>query len=318
MTGKKAFWLVLLALLLCVACATATGKQNAGVYTPVSAVADGKTEAAGDVLLDDVAITLNANGRGTIALDTVQRALTWSLDGAAFSAALGDEALNGTLENGVLTLNNFLETGMDVTFVCEAIGGSAVDGVHAALIAAKTTPAPTPEPTPEPPKFDAARWAGKWYGWFIVRSGSGKYAEAAGAYAVGLAYDQVVELTIEGDTGVFLAYNYDASPETPTAHVNVRFTEGGTPTGSMISMDGYCAALPIAAGDWTVEPSTRFENMLEITATYTDADGDAFTYSFYLRPWGARWDDVLPAEDLPYTDMLPPHYADWYLPQLNN
>ena len=39
---------------------------------------------------------------------------------------------------------------------------------------------------------------------------------------------------------------------------------------------------------------------------------------YVLRPWGMLWDDVARADtgEMLYEDMMPSHYEDWYLPQL--
>jgi hypothetical protein len=50
-----------------------------------------------------------------------------------------------------------------------------------------------------------------------------------------------------------------------------------------------------------------------------DANSNWYTYSVFLRPWGMRWDDVAAADpgQLPYPNMTPKFYEDWYLPQLD-
>ena len=40
-----------------------------------------------------------------------------------------------------------------------------------------------------------------------------------------------------------------------------------------------------------------------------DAENTVFSYSFYLRSWGDRWNDS-PKEQLPF------YFDDWYLPLL--
>ena len=42
-------------------------------------------------------------------------------------------------------------------------------------------------------------------------------------------------------------------------------------------------------------------------------------YYVFLRPWGMSWEDVRSdsCEDMPYTEMMPRLYDDWYVPHMN-
>ena len=40
-----------------------------------------------------------------------------------------------------------------------------------------------------------------------------------------------------------------------------------------------------------------------------DANGESFSFTIYLRPWGAEWNDLT-------DEQLPFYYDDWYLVQI--
>ena len=310
-TMKKALFFVLAVLLLfAVTGCDAAPDPNAGLYRGYCAEAFGATVPVSTVLSETVSVELQDGGRGTFAYGEDRGTLRWTLDGSAFSAELDSgESLTGTLHDGVLVLQNLLNTGATVTFVSEGRDSSAIQSVYAALDRALTTPSPTPQPTATPAVFDGAQWEGKWYGWFVISEGTGKYADS-----VNMAVDQVAELTVSGDMGriTFRAYGEDDSV---TADVYVRFTEGVTSAGTMISVEGWSNRLPIYEDDWQIDPAestvSQFARMIEIGGVQTDADGDSFRYHYFLRPWGMDWEDVAKAYPITttlYENMMPVHY----------
>ena len=42
-------------------------------------------------------------------------------------------------------------------------------------------------------------------------------------------------------------------------------------------------------------------------------------YLVFLRPWGMSWEDVRSdaCEDMPYSEMMPRLYDEWYVPHMN-
>ena len=47
--------------------------------------------------------------------------LKWTLDGDVFHAEGGGAALDGTLSEGVMLLENVLDSGMEITLVCKEL-----------------------------------------------------------------------------------------------------------------------------------------------------------------------------------------------------
>ena len=171
---------------------------------------------------------------------------------------------------------------------------------------------------PEPQVSDAADydvdwWTGKWYGWFIVSDASESYAQY-----VNIAFDQVAELTYDGDSGRLSIWDYqNYKTEDPADDMIVRLEKGSSEVGKLVYVsdaDGTFFA------DWECDPAEGavaiFDHMIEIHATHTDPDGEYYTYWYFLRPWGMDWEDVRATYDVPglqYKDMMPIYYDEWYV-----
>ena len=74
--------------------------------------------------------------------------------------------------------------------------------------------------------------------------------------------------------------------------------------------------------DWIVDPGlsdvSELDHMICISGDWSDPEGSSLSYSIYLRPWGMDWEDVKTADTtyMPYDDMMPLYYEDWYLPKI--
>ncbi|MBR3473681.1 MAG: hypothetical protein IKH34_01285 [Oscillospiraceae bacterium] len=194
------------------------------------------------------------------------------------------------------------------------------------------TPAPTPAPTPEPapapapaatpspaPENDWSWWSGKWYGWGVFASAEGSFAGQAGQ-----TWDVVAEIEVLGDSGLLRIWDISDFSE-PDLRAAVRFEPGLTEQGRMVCESfGYLGQV-YPRGAWICDPGETAEGRLEhtftLSFTYYDAEGSGnqLRLFYILRPWGRLWDDVSAADtsDMIYPrDMMPQHYEDWYLPQL--
>ena len=113
--------------------------------------------------------------------------------------------------------------------------------------------------------------------------------------------------------------------------MDVSFSPGNTEYGILTCGEGslwdfFATELeefPIAAGDWTIDPTqsmvSEFEHMICISDTVYSPDNGWFDYYIFLRPWGMDWEDVRTADTsaMLYDDMMPLPYDDWYLTQLD-
>ena len=192
------------------------------------------------------------------------------------------------------------------------------------------------EPTEEPGgagtvEADYEWWERDWYGWWCVRNAAGMYEGlndiAWDAYAhIDVYYD---------DTGLLQLWSDTATMYSALCNCWLTFEPGTDGRGRLVSDTGSffdsgewlgrsVEPGPIDAGDWDVDPTatsvSHFENMVEIVGHYVDPENEAnyFDYYIYLRPWGARWEDVESGDTSGciYRDMMPIHYTDWYLPLL--
>ncbi|MCQ2512977.1 MAG: hypothetical protein MJ092_06310 [Lachnospiraceae bacterium] len=131
---KKCFVAVLIATLLLtlVGCGSSDGAgekdPNAGVYKATSAEMFGIEMTAEEVFDEDVTVELTSNGKAKFSMEQSSDTLSWTLTGDQIKLTGGGINLSGTLANGVLKIENFMDLGMDITFVCEEIAGKQTSG----------------------------------------------------------------------------------------------------------------------------------------------------------------------------------------------
>lgn len=118
---KKGFALLLmLAMLLAFAGCGESGEPdpNAGLYEAQSAQMYGLTIQIADVFEDGFSLELKNGGKAVFHYDGKDYNLKWTLDGDVFHAEGGGAALDGTLSNGIMQLQEVLGSEMEITLVC--------------------------------------------------------------------------------------------------------------------------------------------------------------------------------------------------------
>ncbi len=164
-------------------------------------------------------------------------------------------------------------------------------------------------------------WGGDWYGWWIVGDAGGAWEEYEGYYTDACALINVYD----DDTGYFAAWNETNAAGEAFCTCDVYFREGETDAGCMVSETGsFFSAGNIFYADWMIDPGvsyvSEFDHMIMIHATAVDSGNsdNYMEYYIFLRPWGMTWDDVAAADTtyMPYDDMMPGSYYDWYLPKV--
>ena len=321
---------LLLILLLTLGCFAGCGDSadvidendpNLGTYrmsvfdgTPVAEYAD-LFEISYEEARNAYTITLMAGGKATLYTDGESTDLTWTLDGEKFRIGDGGEFFEGTLKDGVITLDM---TVLKIVYTKD-----------------EKEAAPTPAVTDEPAVTDAPAagydwWDGDWYGWWVIQDGEGMFEEYTGLFT-----DAFAEIRVDGDIGsVELREFYDGS-ESRIAEADIEFVDGDGENGYFYTsggtffpdgeLDGETVTpMELVYYDWVVDPADstvgQFEDMIEIMGYYTDPDDEAnkFTYYVYLKPWGETWEDVRDGDttDCLYEDMMPYYYDNWYLPLL--
>ncbi len=152
-------------------------------------------------------------------------------------------------------------------------------------------------------------WDRDWFGGYLLDGCSGAYEEMEGYW-----WDCLAAINVYADdTGAFIMWDNEMTPDNPTCVCKVSFTAGTTDAGCMVSEDGsfWNADCHIGHADWIVDPGasevSACEHMICIEGEYEDADG-SFHYYIFLKPWGMDWEDVKTVNE-----HLIPYAYDWYL-----
>lgn len=156
-------------------------------------------------------------------------------------------------------------------------------------------------------------WAGDWYGWWIISSGTGDYSDAAGYW-----WDVCARIvTYDAQSGQIVMWDDDdRSIASACCVAQVSFNEAGTGEhGTMMSESGAFMDQVLGHADWIVDPGLeKVDDLIWIDGTYYGETG-SYSYDIYLRPWGVTWDDIT-EEVTGYENPLPNTY-DWYLSFIN-
>ena len=181
--------------------------------------------------------------------------------------------------------------------------------------APKIEPSTEPEEPAEEDPLDW--WTGDWYGWWVVDSGYGYYADMEGYY-----WDCQARIDVYDDeTGYITLWDQDGSYRDYFMGCEVYFGAGASEAGTMWAESGYFWDCPVDHADWKTDPGAmgfELEDMIYIEYSYVDPYDSAnrLDADIFLRPWGRDWDDLAYGadEDWPFADMMPLYYNEWYLP----
>lgn len=228
----------------------------------------------------------------------------------------GDDDLEGRLVDNRLTLEDVMDSGLELVFYKEGTAAPAVE-----VPAATEAPAiDTPVATAAPVDSAYAWWDGDWYGWWVIYDGGGIYEEYVDSWA-----DVCATIWVDGDTGLVDIWDDTCDKGENLGYIDVSFKSSKTDKGRMLSESGYFLFADVNSGDWVVDPGdsivSRFDQMIYIHGTATDPDNgdDWVEYVIFLRPWGMSWEDVRSDEckDMPYAEMMPYYYDEWYVPNMD-
>ena len=209
-----------------------------------------------------------------------------------------------------------MDLGVNLVFYKE---GTAVPAVNEP--AATEAPAiDTPVATAAPVESAYSWWNGDWYGWWAVYNAGGEYTDFVDSWS-----DVCATISVDGDSGLVDIWDDTCEEGTNLGYIDVAFKPGKTNNGRMLSESGYFLIDDVNSGDWVVDPGdsvvSRFDQMICIHGTVVEHDNSEnwVEYIVFLRPWGMSWEDVRSdaCEDMPYSDMMPYYYDEWYVPQMN-
>ena len=272
-----------------------------GVYVASYATYEGTRSEIDDLWNNGCTVELFANGKCEVVTDeTYYSTYRYTLDDdGEIVIKNSEEEVKGTLLKGVLTLED-TDSGMYIVFVREG------------------TAANTGSPTTV--RADYSWWNGDWYGWWVIYEGGGTFAEYEG-----IASDTCATIQVSGKTGLMDIWDDTCEEGTNIGYIDLTFEPGTTDKGCMVSKSGNFYEQTVEKRDWVVDPGdsyvSRFDSMITFDGYVYDPDNSDnwFHYVVFLRPWGMSWEDVRSdsCDDMPYNDMMPVGYDDWYVPHMN-
>ena len=270
-----------------------------GRYEVVSCTRDGE-----EVETDGEYIVLRKKGKGILFLEESMD-ITWELDDEDLTVTTEDDEYTGTLEGDTVTLEVD-----DCVYVFEKEEEETSSGGTATV----------PSSTTRPKLQDRSWWSGDWYGWWTVLEGEGEMYLMEGA-----GWDVCAQIEVTDDTAKLHIWDEHTGEEQNVWIVDAAISEGSDDRGILEATGGTFRGAELAPGDLGCDPTALpyggYQDLICITGVYTDpADpANTCTYCILLRPWGAEWEDLRAVDPaMPYPDMLPLHYNDWYLPLIRN
>lgn len=165
-------------------------------------------------------------------------------------------------------------------------------------------------------------WAGDWFGYMWIDSADGGLSEWENCY-----WDAMATIDVDEEGNADMLFWYESlSRENPAGHVQLTISEasGSGEMGAAISESGWIFVDSdtgngdVKHADWIIDPMTdvtsaKFGNdMIHFYGEYTEGDG-SLSYHYFLRKWGAYWDDVATDEE----ELVPRGYEIWYKPLID-
>lgn len=289
---------------------------NLGLYDGISCVATGL-----DLGVEDEWLELKSGGKATLCLMGEEYSCKWTLDGENLTIVQAGDEYAGTLKDGVIVLDlgglvyTYARDGYQVPTQAPTEAPTQAP-TQAPTEAPATEPPATEPPATEPPATEAPSgvtvqdWAGDYYGWWVIDNVIEGNAELEGTW-----WDCCASFQFNDDgTGTLVIWDEDYTKDNPLASLTISGSVVNGSTARIVSEEGYFMDHPVAHADWLFySDDTRYSDTLGFSATYL-SEGVNLDCYFFLRPWGAKWDDIL-AEN---PDFMTFYYDSWYLPLINS
>lgn len=255
----------------------ANADPNLGVYNAVTAEMWGIKMEVSDLWTKGFSIELKDKGKCTLEVDGAKSDGKWTLEDSAFHVNGGGVDCNGTLANGVMTLEDVLGMGVTLTFEKEG-GYTAPDGDSNGGSAAGTSALQT-------------QWNGTWYGAMLVSDTTGAYADIPCDF-----YDAYMVVDVDGSgKGTFAVYL--AGAEEALALVNCEASENML-TALSVEVAG---GMEVGAYDWTFVSMPNYPGQCTLGDTIGDGD-NIFDFSLFMKQWGDTWQNEIDGG----TAIIPP------------
>ena len=259
-----------------------------GLYTAQKAETSGITISIKTMWKNGFTIELKDKGKATINVDGKSGSAKWTLDGEDFTVKGSGVDCSGTLVDGVLTLENVMDTGVTLYFTKD---GVALPTEETPAPAPSSAPAPDPSSDPAPAPVDTSDVLGFYN------------ADKAEAYGIEIAISTMWEkgFSIDLQEGGKCAISVNGtgasgtwSQDGETISVNVPgFNMDGTfHDGVLVFKDLYGMGVDLFfTRDGSLAPANKPEATPETTADYSWWKGDWYGWWVVVDAGGSYLED---------------------------
>lgn len=239
--------------------ADAAADPDLGVYNAKTAAMWGIDMDVSDLFENGFSIELKKNGKCAINANGTKGNGKWTLEDGALHVSGGGLDCDGTLEYGVMTLEDVLGMGVTLGFEKEGADGAASGGASASGTLAQ-------------------QWNGTWYGCLYMSGATGDYAGMAGN-----RYDAYMQVSVDGaGQGTFAVYLDGADKALASGECSASadglYAQSGTVAGGA-DMDTY---------NWMFLPMPDYPDQYTMADTVEDGGG-TMEFSLFMKKWGSSW-----------------------------
>ena len=310
---KKLTVLLLVLMTVLTLCSCGGAKEDTSIYGTYTLYAmdydEGIIVQTADLFDGESFVTIKSGG-AVINLEGDESNVTWKADGSkiVFSASDGD--MNGTLKDGMLTLD---VEGTNLYFFAEgaskdAIDAKTLDEVLNGLLGGDSEG----EDGGTAGLTEVQElWNGWWYGCADITSTEGDYN-----WMNNMTFDvaMYVELDAEGNgtLDVYDLYGEMTEGDVLDPYISL---DCHADTMYLYGDSGYAYGSEIYANDWRVVHNLLVPEEINVGSSISD-DGGKFSYDLTLLPWGNRWEGIEYTKFIPhfneYLAMIDAGYIDPY------
>ena len=264
---------------------------NCGLYNATTAEMWGIEMGVEDIWTKGFSIELKDGGKCEIKADGEKASGKWTLDGTAFTVKGGGFDCSGTLSQGVMTLENVLDMGVNLTF--EKEGGFTEAPAGSDAPAGNDAPAVNDAPAAEELSALEQQWDGTWYGIMYVGEATGDFS--------GIPcedYDIYTIIDVDADGKGTLDVYLDGV-EDAFASASCEAKDYGIDTVAGTIAGG----VEIDPGNWMWRQSPDWPGKYVIMDTIEYGDS-CFEYYIFIRQWGDSWQADVDTD----FEMVPPSW----------
>ena len=267
---------------------------NLGVYNATTAEMFGMEMDVTDVWEGGVSIELKAKDKCVFTIDGEQYNIKWTLDGSDIRIKGKGLDCEGTLNRGVLVLQDVMDMGVNLTFQKEG-------GYTDHMVDGPGMTSSDGEIGEDGYTAAQRKWNGAWYGSFqVVEQKNFDYLSD------GAVYDALMVIDLDTDNkGTFDLYvfnDYDA----PAAAGECEATETSL-TATSVEMLGQDLD---SVYNWILLPRQDYTDQYCMGDTF-EQDEYYMEFMVFMKPWGASWDkeiadgyNLLPPAMDEYNDLI--------------